>query len=160
MPLIFVNADMSKIPCHCRASMGTLIRPEPVLCHPIPKTVAPVHCAVLNWLKKPATRTSSKRSCTWPRHGQGWPTRWRRLMRSSTWLSRTQRRDRPRYSIAFMSRQATSVLAVVTVDDLTATPSRLEAIGLDVTIDRVAPQGGERRVESLPAAGESLNGDR
>ena len=81
-------------------------------------------------------------------------------MRSSTWLSRTQRRDRPRYSIAFMSRQPTPVLVVVTVADLTANLSRRESIGVDVCIDRVAPQGGEQRVESLLAAGESLNGDR
>src|SRR5262245_47025042 len=56
--------------------------------------------------------------------------------------------------------QPTSVLVVVAVADLTANLSRRESIRVDVSIDRVAPQGGEQRVESLLAPGESLRGER
>src|SRR5262245_36973674 len=54
----------------------------------------------------------------------------------------------------------TSVLVVVVVVELTANLSPRESIRVDVSIDRVAPQGGEQRVESVLAHRESLTGER
>src|SRR5262245_1968776 len=45
------------------------------------------------------------------------------------------------------------------VADLTANLSRRGSIRVDVSIDRVAPYGGEQRVESFLAPGESLRGE-
>src|SRR5215216_4154825 len=59
-----------------------------------------------------------------------------------------------------MASRESSVLVVVAVADLTANLSRRESIRVDVCIDRVAPQGGEQRVESVLAPGESLTGER